>query len=112
MRIVQGRLDYVTLLGFLRIEDSGLGIKRLGGETQPFGQGLENHATRSAQAALNLAEVGIGDAAHVSELPNRELGQLTLAADEFTKVSVRIGFFAGHIRCANSIRSLLQAVCA
>lgn len=63
----------VQLLPLPLIENPGAYVERLGRDPQGLGDLLQNLGTRLAQAAFDLAEVGIGHSGGVGELPQGEL---------------------------------------
>jgi hypothetical protein len=69
-------------LGLLADGHAGLLVERGGGDLQRHGDGVEHALGGLAQAALDLREVGIGDAGEGRELPHRQRAQLALAADD------------------------------
>ena len=66
--------------------------------SSPVGEGLEDEAAGVPQAALDLAEIGVRDAAHVGELADRQVAELALPADELAEAGVGIGALDGHCR--------------
>ena len=55
------------------VDDAGADVELLGADAQGAGQLLEHLGRRLAQAALDLAEVGVAHADLVGELPQGEL---------------------------------------
>ncbi len=64
------------------IEQARLGQQHLGGYVQRPGEQLEHPDGGLVHAALKLAEIGIGQAAELGQLAEREVRELSLAADE------------------------------
>src|SRR5947199_174080 len=63
----------------------GPGRQLLGRRAQSVGDRLHDVARRAPQPALDLRQVGIGDAGQVGELAQRQLVQLALAADHLAE---------------------------
>ena len=60
------------------VDDAGADVELLGGDPQRAGQLLEHLGRRLAQAALDLAEVGVAHSDLVGELSQRELAPRAL----------------------------------
>src|SRR5262245_7346374 len=69
------------------VEDARAYIKGLCGDPQALRDLLENLSRRLAQAALDLAQIGVGDTSGVRELPDRELCDPPLLAKVVAKGS-------------------------
>src|SRR6202012_6048678 len=65
----------------LVLQDAGLYVQGLGRDPQALGDLLEDLGARLAEPALDLAEVGVGDARGLRELTERDLRLLPLLAD-------------------------------
>jgi hypothetical protein len=63
------------------LEDAGLHVQRLGRDAQRLGDLLQDLGARLAQAALDLAEVGVADTRELGQLPQRDLAAVALLAD-------------------------------
>jgi hypothetical protein len=64
------------------VDQARLRHQRLRGDVQGIGDGLE-HADRGlVQAPLDLAQVRVGQAGHLGQLPQRQISPLALLADE------------------------------
>ena len=57
-----------------RLEDAGLHVERLGRDAQRLGDLLEDLGRGPAQPALDLAQIGVGDAGQLGEPAQREPG--------------------------------------
>jgi len=53
--------------------------QRFGGQVERLGDQLEDTDGGLVQAALDLAQVGVGDARQLRKLAKREVGELALA---------------------------------
>src|SRR6185437_14200022 len=63
------------------LQDAGLHVECLGGDPQPLGDLLQDLRARLAQAALDLAQVRVGDPGLLGQLPQRDLRLLPLLLD-------------------------------
>ena len=61
------------------LEQSGLHVELLGGDPQRLGELLQDLRAGLAQAALDLAQVGVGDAGLLGQTAQRELAHLRAA---------------------------------
>ena len=68
-------------------KDPRLDVQRLGGNPQCLGDLLEDLGTGLAEAALDLAEIGVRDASQGCQLPQRDLRGRTLLADVVPEVA-------------------------
>src|SRR5207237_8215320 len=82
-----------------------LDVQRLGGDAQAAGNLLEDLGARLAEAALDLAEVGVGDARRLGQLAQRHLGGSALLADEQPEVAYVIVRLLGHVHLLTSLKS-------
>ncbi len=78
-----GHVDVVAAV----FEDPGPHIQRLGRDLESSGDLLEDVGRRLAQTTFDLAEVGIRDPGHLRQLPQRQVVDAALLADELTQVS-------------------------
>src|SRR3954451_12309162 len=69
----------------LGIEDPGSDIERLRRDPQRLRQLLQHLGGGFAQAALDLAEVGVGDSGLLCQLTQGELGRAPLSGDELAE---------------------------
>src|SRR5438445_1553533 len=83
--VAQYLADQVVLASAL-FEDASSHVEGLGGDAQRLGDLLEDLGRGLAQPALDLAEVGVADARHVGELPERQPRHPPLLADELSEV--------------------------
>src|SRR5438105_4647217 len=70
-RIAEDLADQVVLALAL-LEDARLHVERLGRDAEGLGDLLEDLGRRLAQAALDLAEVGVGDVRQLRQLAQRQ----------------------------------------
>src|SRR5205814_8569920 len=68
--------------GLLVAEEAGLSEQGLGRDVQGPGDRLQDPDRRLVQAALDLAEVGVGDVGQVRQLAEGEIRQSPLTANE------------------------------
>ncbi len=68
------------------VEDPGTHVERLGRDAQPACDALQDLGRRLAQPSLDLAEVRVGDAGELAQLPERQPRVATLVADEVAEV--------------------------
>ena len=71
---------------FALLEDPRPDVERLRGDLEGPGDLLEDLGRRLPQTALDLAQVGVGDARHLGQLAQREVAHPTLVADELPEV--------------------------
>ena len=83
-----------VVLALAVLEDPGPDVERLGGDPQRLGDLLEDLGGRLAQAALDLAEVRVGDPGQVGEAAEGQTGAAPLLADERTEVVGAVFGFA------------------
>jgi hypothetical protein len=86
----------VVLAVLSRLEDPGLDVEGLGRYLQRPGDLLEDLGGRSPQPALDLAQVGVGDAGQLREPANRQSGRASLLSDELSEVVPTPGGLCGH----------------
>src|SRR6266702_1278746 len=63
-------------------QQAGLGEQAFRGHVERVGQQPQHPHRRLVQAALDLAQVRVGEAGQLGELTERQVGQLALAPDE------------------------------
>ena len=68
------------------LEDAGLDVEGLGGDTQRLGDLLEDLGRGPAQPALDLAQVRVRDAGQLRETAQREARRATLLTDERAQI--------------------------
>src|SRR5215471_12618213 len=81
----QVRGSWLARAGVGRDDKARLGQQRLGGHVQRVGDQLEYPDGGLVQPAFQLAEVGVGQARQLRELPQRQVSHLSLGADEGAK---------------------------
>src|SRR6266487_3064951 len=64
------------------VEQAGLGEEGLGGQVERSGDRLQHPDRGLVQAALQLAQVGVGDAGQLGQLAQGQVGELALHTDE------------------------------
>jgi hypothetical protein len=79
-------------------QDARLDVERLGRDAQGLGDLLEDLRRRTAQAALDLAQVRVRDPGELGQAPQREAGRAALFADEGTEVVPAFGELSGQGR--------------
>jgi hypothetical protein len=77
-------------------EDPGPHVQGLRGDAQAAGDLLQDLGRGLAQAALDLAQVGVADPGRPGQLPQRHLSELTLTADVLTDVLDLLADDLGH----------------
>jgi adenylate kinase len=65
-----------------RVDQARLRQQGLGGQVEPVRDRLEHAHRRLVQAALDLAQIRVGQAGPLGQLAQRQVGQLALRADE------------------------------
>src|SRR3712207_5295248 len=85
VRVAEDLTDQVGGAGAL-LEDAGPDVQRLRRDLQGAGDLLEDLGGRLAQAPLDLAEVGVRDPGQLRQLPEAEVPDPPLLADELAEV--------------------------
>jgi len=88
-----------------RVDQAGLGEQRLRRHVERVGDGLEHPDRGLVQAALDLAQVRVGQVGQLRELAERQVGHPALAADEGAeRLPLRLpGVLHGHLLVVQTI---------
>src|SRR6266702_2352928 len=83
-RLPRARAATAVLAGLASgmLQQAGLGEQAFRGHVERVGQQPQHPHRRLVQAALDLAQVRVGEAGQLGELTERQVGQLALAPDE------------------------------